>query len=303
MDDNTFAGVVVFIAIVLAINKFLENYDYQKTISNFNFYLTNFIILSSIILTLFFISKKILCLRSKNIKIKNLPKSKINQTTKKQSKVTKQCTTKKQLSKSAKVIKPKIYENKELSNEKTNKPFSQSPIALARAEKKAVNINVDYDIKFHKFKNLNEHEVRYLLRHGFKLESFLNPFTKNKEKFIFKTNGNEGVSHFLLTNLIADFLKEKVDNLKTFETIKPDIVFELNQENFAIEVETGKNLRHSRKNLLKKVNLLNKNYDNWFFVVTDQNIALKYKKLGETIDKRSLRNKLNKLLNSVSQFY
>ena len=51
-----------------------------------------------------------------------------------------------------------------------------------------------------------------------------------------------------------------------------------------------------RKALIERVELLNKDYDNWFFVVTDKNKVAKYKKLGNTMNSRFVKRRLKKLL-------
>lgn len=48
--------------------------------------------------------------------------------------------------------------------------------------------------------------------------------------------------------------------------------------------------------ILEKVQTLNKNYDEWFFVVSNKNFTAKYKQLGKTIDLRGLSKHLNKIL-------
>jgi hypothetical protein len=45
-----------------------------------------------------------------------------------------------------------------------------------------------------------------------------------------------------------------------------------------------------------KVENLKKNYDNWFFVITDNHYLKDYKKIVPVLEIRSLRGKLNKLL-------
>ena len=54
---------------------------------------------------------------------------------------------------------------------------------------------------------------------------------------------------------------------------------------------------HDRKRLEKKVKILKEEYgNNWFFAVTDKNLAPSYKKLGETFDLRCLKHKLSKMI-------
>lgn len=91
------------------------------------------------------------------------------------------------------------------------------------------------------------------------------------------------------------FIKTYTSKVWLYQTVKPDIIFQVKDKKIAIEVETGK---HHRKRLLAKVELL-LDYDDWFFVVTDKNLALRYKEFGKTYTKRSIRKKLEKYLKNV----
>lgn len=46
----------------------------------------------------------------------------------------------------------------------------------------------------------------------------------------------------------------------------------------------------------EKVRMLNRDYDKWFFVVTNKNFAPKYAKFGDTCDMRYLKSKIDKIL-------
>ena len=75
----------------------------------------------------------------------------------------------------------------------------------------------------------------------------------------------------------------------------PDIIFNADGKEFAIEVETGK-ISKDKSKMKNKLSLLNKKYkDNWFFFVTDRNIEKRYKKLGETYNKRNIKMKIRKV--------
>jgi len=99
---------------------------------------------------------------------------------------------------------------------------------------------------------------------------------------------------------IAEFLSGKGLKVCTYQTAKPDVVFELGKKKVAVEVETGKILKKDKVKMKNKVQLLKRDYDSWFFVMTDPNNARKYKEFGKTIDKRGLANYLKKLLKNVS---
>jgi len=205
-------------------------------------------------------------------------------------KITKHRKTKDVLPRSLEIAEP--IKNPKIEGHHNNENFSRSQETLVQAERKSVNIDLDEDKKFYRFGKLNEDEIRYLRNRKFEVQSYLNPFSNKREKFIFKTNGNEGSIHFLLTNLIFEFLKNKVKKIEAFETVKPDIVFENKNKKIAIEVETGKIIQKDINRLKEKAKSLEKNYSDWFFVVTDKNFSSRYKKFGRTFDKRSLKNAL-----------
>jgi len=67
--------------------------------------------------------------------------------------------------------------------------------------------------------------------------------------------------------------------------------------NYAIEIETGKQLKNNKKLLFKKVKILNKTFrKNWFFVVTNRNLTKSYSRFGRTYNKLSIKTKISRLL-------
>ncbi len=83
--------------------------------------------------------------------------------------------------------------------------------------------------------------------------------------------------------------------INLYETSRPDIVFEINKKEYAIETE--KAIKHHKKLLKEKIETLNKTYGkNWFFVVTDRKIASKYSKIAPTTDKRYVKSGVNKIV-------
>ena len=108
-----------------------------------------------------------------------------------------------------------------------------------------------------------------------------------------KPRHNESLTHLFVTYDTAEYLESKGIKVQKYVTVKPDIVFELNGKRCAIEIETGSVLTKV-KNMKEKVKMLNKNYDEWFFVVTNKNKVLEYKKFGGSVDLRYLKKKLQK---------
>ena len=98
-----------------------------------------------------------------------------------------------------------------------------------------------------------------------------------------------------MTKNIAEYLEKNGIEVELYVTKKPDIVFQIKGKRYAIEIETGSGLTKI-KNLIEKTKLLNQNYNKWFFVVTNKNKVKKYKKLGDAVDKRYAKLRLDKLL-------
>ena len=107
---------------------------------------------------------------------------------------------------------------------------------------------------------------------------------------------NESLPHAFMCYQLYYFIKKFTDKVKMYETIKPDIIFEVKGQKYAIEVETGKTLETNRKALMEKVKNNNKLYGkNWFFVMTNKKIGPSYSNLAETTDNRYIQNKIEKL--------
>jgi len=174
---------------------------------------------------------------------------------------------------------------------------------IADKAKPRVKIRVDAEKGFYKKQGLNKHEVIYLLRKGYKQSVQKSCFSNSKKQYLLKPRSNEGLNHFFFTMDIANYLKSKDLKVELFQTLKPDVVFTLDKKKIAIEIETGKVLRSSRKQLTEKVKELNKTYEDWFFVLTNRNLKKKYQEFGTVIDKRYLKNYLERLFNENVVYY
>jgi len=96
---------------------------------------------------------------------------------------------------------------------------------------------------------------------------------------------------FLLLGILLSILRRKGITCRTYVTKKPDIVFEIKDKKYAIEVETGK--VNNTKQLKEKRELCNKEYGkDWFFVVANKNLTFDYKKYGYCFDKRNVKKKI-----------
>ena len=128
-------------------------------------------------------------------------------------------------------------------------------------------------------------------------EVFIRGINGQKEIFLFKPFFHESPRHAILVFEIAEYLKTFPKlKVKTYLSVKPDIVFEFNNQKWAVEVETGIILKKNKQQLQNKINNLNYYYErNWFFVVTDRNIVKYYRRYGKTYTKRNVFRKINKI--------
>ena len=210
-----------------------------------------------------------------------------------QNRIVKQCETKEELPKLINQGKTKEELSEGIKQVTTKEELSKNAEIATRKE---VTINVDSYVGLYKCSKLNLEEIKYLMAKGHRSFEAKSLLGKKKEKFLIKPRFNESLSHAFHIFDIAKFLERNGVNCQKYITKKPDIVFEIEDKKFAIEVETGKVLQKSKKQLMEKVKLLNENYDHWFFVATQRNYVRKYRKYGRTIDLRYLENKLIKTL-------
>jgi len=159
---------------------------------------------------------------------------------------------------------------------------------------KNVQINVDENKRFFRKDKLNPDNIKYLLSKGYKVAKYKRLASNKKEEFLLKPRHNESLTHLFTVYDTADYLESKGINVNMYTTLKPDLVFKIGKKKYAIEVETGSVLTKI-KNMEEKVKLLNKNYDEWFFVVTNKNKTSEYKKFGGSVDLRYLKRKIANL--------
>jgi len=142
---------------------------------------------------------------------------------------------------------------------------------------------------------LNEADLRYLETSGFK-EVRQTGISGKKQAYMVIDDKHESPSHIICIKEIIDYLKQFTQEIRTYRTVKPDIVFDVNGKEFAIEVETGSVIKDKKK-FQNKLNLLNKKFgDNWYFFVTNRDISKYYSKYGKLMDKRTIKTKIDKII-------
>ena len=188
---------------------------------------------------------------------------------------------------------------KDTSNKRDNLIPNTQAEQQSEAVKPVVQIKVDEFKGCYKHKDLGIHDIKYLLSKGYQQTKLKGISDKKQQLYFIKPRLKEGINHIFMISSISDFLNKKGIIAEKFVTRKPDLVFEVNNKKFAIEVETGTTYDKSRKQLFEKIESLNKDYDDWFFVVSDNNYLKKYRKLGKTIDKRYISNQLTRLIKNA----
>jgi len=189
------------------------------------------------------------------------------------------------------ILAGKKQEPKKQKQKKPKKSTATAPL------EPAVSVSIVADDKgFYKSKDLSLDDLRYLTHKGYKEYAFFSIASDKKEKYMLKPRHSESPQHFFLVYDTADYLKKFTDKIELFATKKPDIVFEINNKKYAIEVETGKIYNKDKKKLIEKAKTLNKEYrKNWFFVITNKKFFRDYQKLGQTYTKYSILNKIFRL--------
>ncbi|MFH1210183.1 MAG: ATP-binding protein [archaeon] len=169
-----------------------------------------------------------------------------------------------------------------LKNKKDS--YVQNSNSLKKQED--ITIDIDADKGFFLKSKLNEHEIEYLLNKGYSISSHIAIGSKIHRDYVLKPNENESNIHFFLVKSIELYIRKYTNLIYLYKTVKPDIIFDYKQVRYALEIETGK--KHDMRNLRDKVELLNKNYKNWYFVVTSSKLKDKYSKYGTTFTRDEL---------------
>ena len=174
--------------------------------------------------------------------------------------------------------------------------FEPMPIGTYR---RSISIKVDSNKRYFHKKNITKHEVKYLLNEDYQIKKYKNLLSGKMEDFLLQPRHNESFTHLFLTHNISEFLEKNGIETQLFITKKPDIVFEVQGKKFAIEIETG-SIFSKISRMKEKLKVL-ENYNKWFFVVTDRNKVKKYKKYGNTVDKRYVKPRLEKIIKSAKK--
>lgn len=159
---------------------------------------------------------------------------------------------------------------------------------------KSAKSRIKLDQRAYIKKNLDKADLKFLISSRFKEVKQTN-ISGKKETYLVIHDKSESPNHIICIKEITDYLRQFTQDIQTYRTVKPDIVFDANGEKFAIEVETGEIIKHKKK-INEKVSLLKRKFGkNWFFFVTNRNLEKKYSKLGVTAHKRNIKFKINQI--------
>jgi hypothetical protein len=165
---------------------------------------------------------------------------------------------------------------------------------------KEVKVRVDENKRYFRKSKLNKDEIKFLLDDGYQIQKYKSLLTNKMETFLLLPRHNESHMHLFMVHNISEFLEKNGIETELYTTKKPDIVFKIKDKRYAIEVETGTMLSR-KKALEERTTYLDENYDEWFFVITNKNKVKDYKKLGDAVDKRYVKLRLNKLLKTAKK--
>jgi len=142
-------------------------------------------------------------------------------------------------------------------------------------------------------RKLDEAKIRYLLFSGVR-EYSQTGISGKKEVYLVSKSKEEESNHVILTEEIANYLKKFSDYVGINLSDSPDIVFDVNGKQYAIEVENER--IKDREKLAERVRNLKREYGKrWFFFVTNRNRVKVYRRFGITYTKRNIKAKIKKI--------
>lgn len=199
-----------------------------------------------------------------------------------------------------KKIYPKKSEEKlGLGDEEPEKEENSNESMLIGTYRRSVTIRVDEHKRYFHKKDISKDDVEYLLNKDYQIKKYKNLLSDKMEDFLLQPRFNESFTHLFLTYNISEFLEKNGIETELFVTKKPDIVFNIKGKVYAIEIETG-SIFSKIERMKEKLEVL-KDYHEWFFVVTDRNKVKKYKKYGDAVDKRYVKQRLDKLIKTAKK--
>ncbi len=282
-DINLYAFCTLVFIVALLLYRYLteiQKFEHNtKTFFLSIFTLSNALIIFSVFLVFFMIKKLVDWRRNKIIRKELGAKDKMFE---------KERLKEKRIARE-KAIKEKA-ESKRLEEIQLKQLQEKYPIRKVKLKES----KIEYGRKVYLEKDCDEADIAFLTSEGF-IHVREKSLDEKAEYYLVFNDNFESPKHIILVKEIVDYLKRFTKDIETYRTAMPDIVFEANENKWAIEVETGSILKDKPK-IKNKVELCNKRFGSrWFFFVTNRNLEKEYAKFGKVSTKRNIKSIIEKI--------
>ncbi|MEK6850032.1 MAG: hypothetical protein AABX85_00475 [Nanoarchaeota archaeon] len=145
---------------------------------------------------------------------------------------------------------------------------------------------------------LTDREFRLLLKNGYVQTNQYCVYEKKMISVLVRKVSNHSLTHIFLVWSVKKLLdkQRKIRHIEEHLSVNADITFDYENENFALEIETG-TLLGKKKQIDEKIKYLNRKYPNkWMIVVSNKNLLPKYRKMGFATSRTEVAKNLEKLL-------
>ncbi|MBT7705900.1 hypothetical protein HN747_00485 [archaeon] len=182
---------------------------------------------------------------------------------------------------------------KEKLIDETKKLKDENYDATIRHENKKKLILKRLDIEenyIYEDKDLREEEKEVLRKNDFEETNEYDPIENKYLTFFVKKILNHSATHSFLVERIKQILEQHISSnkIRRHDTRDADLTFQVNHKIYALEVETGSGLTKKKK-LEEKVALLNNKYgQNWYIVVSNRDLAKKYREYGKVVPRKGV---------------
>ena len=172
-----------------------------------------------------------------------------------------------------------------------------------RQEKLDVNITINLNRGLYFGSHINNEEKNYLGNNGFQVRNFVPIRKQRQEEVWIKENKVESLEHTFLVENIKLKLVPLVKYVKTNIVKDVDIlILDKQDQEIAIEVETGKGFKKHKKRILEKFRVVCSQYENVIIVLSNSDYKLHYTRLLKefTVDIVT-RNEILEFIKSKTQ--
>jgi len=178
-------------------------------------------------------------------------------------------------------------------------PAVQSVPTPQEPPKRKLEIDVEglLSTLLHSARNLIPEEVYILEKNQYVLKKFVPLGEVRPQLFYIRECKPESLEHTFVVHSIAHKLKQCLDDVRTYATQKPDLVFTFDDEEYALEIETPLFLKKKHNRLVAKAKTNNTAYGKrWWIVTTSSAYQRSFRKYGKVLRRNQIDNWLQKLL-------